>query len=136
MKNPRFRTKIRAQCWRLLILTTVSVPLSVLPASADSLKVHVALFGYMTTAFVDTAETSYCIALKTCREANPVLRPLVERHGVVPAMAVKGAMHTGIAWFLLTQHKDHPKAAFWSTLALIGAQTAVDIHNIRAIQKR
>ena len=119
-----------AKWWRgfLLVLILPSV------VSAQSERAtHLALGTYMTAAFFDTAITSYHIGLGDVHEANPFLRPIVERHGVVAAMTVKGAMHVGIAALLLKYHQDAPKRVFWITLGLTAAQVAVDVANVRTV---
>ena len=92
---------------------------------------RLALGTYVTAAFFDASITSYCHGARTCREQNPLLRPIVEKRGVVAAMTVKGAMHAGIAAWLLKAHKAHPKRVFWITVGLTAAQIAVDVQNVR-----
>ena len=122
--------------WRGL-LPVLFVLLLPSPATAQSERAtHLALGAYMTAAFFDTAITSYHIGLGDVHEANPFLRPIVERHGVVAAMTVKGAMHVGIAALLLKYHQDAPKRVFWITLGLTAAQVAVDVANVRTVRNR
>lgn len=103
------------------------------PASAQS-RTGLALGAYMVAGFADATGTAYCQGARTCHEVNPVLAPIVERHGVVAAMTVKGAMHTGISAWLLHDRKRHERRAFWTAIALAGAQVAVDIGNARRIR--
>jgi hypothetical protein len=111
-----------------LLVLLLAVPVS---AQTDGRLTHAAIAGYTVAAFVDVSGTSYCLGKQTCREVNPFFAPVVERGGVVPAMALKGATHTAIAGLLLTKHKRHPKAVFWFAVALMSAQIAVDVHNYR-----
>jgi len=94
-----------------------------------------AFFAYGTAAFIDTSVTSWCHGANKCSEQNPVLRPIVDRHGIVTAMAVKGAMHTGIALWLSSQKEKHPKAVLWTTVALAIAQGTVDAYNVKQLRR-
>lgn len=116
----------------LIVLALVLLPSSAFAQSQRA--THLALGGYITAAFFDASITSYCYGQGSCREANPVLAPIVERHGVVAAMTVKGAMHAGIAGLLLKYHQDSPKRVFWITVGLTAAQIAVDVVNVRTLQ--
>lgn len=104
------------------------------PAAAQDRKTPIALGAYMTAGFWDASATAYCSGAKTCHEINPVLAPIVDRRGVVPAMAAKGALHVGIAAWLLHDRHQHPKRAFWTAIALTGAQLAVNIGNTRRLR--
>jgi hypothetical protein len=121
--------------WRGLLPVLVLIILPS-PATAQSERAtHLALGTYMTTAFLDTSITSYYVGQGTVHEANPALRPIVERHGIVAAMTVKGAMHVGIAALILHYHKDAPKRTFWITVGLTAAQLAVDVANVRTVRR-
>jgi len=111
------------------------VLLVAVPVSAQD-RTAIALGAYITTGFIDASGTAYCHGAGTCHEVNPVLRPIVDRHGVVAAMAVKGAMHTGISAWLLRDRQRHERRAFWTAVALAGAQLAVDIGNNRRIGRQ
>jgi hypothetical protein len=100
-------------------------------AAQSETATHVALGSYLTASYFDASITAYCHGQGTCRETNPILRPIVEQRGVVTAMTVKGAMHAGIAAWLLKAHKDHPRRVFWITVGLTAAQVAVDVQNVR-----
>lgn len=124
---------------RPILLHGLPVALLVLvatvPASAQDRRTPIAIGAYMTAGFWDAAGTAYCHGKGTCREVNPLLAPLVDRRGVVPAMTVKGAMHVGIsAWLLHDRHK-HPKRAFWTAVGLTAAQVAVNIGNARRLTR-
>ena len=96
---------------------------------------RVALGAYITAAALDGSITSYCVGRGECREANPLLAPVVERHGVVAAMTLKGAFHGGILGILLSMHKERPKVALWTTIGLLAAQVAVDAHNVKTLRR-
>lgn len=117
-------------CSVLLLLLWAS------PVAAQSERAtHIALGSYITAGYFDAAITANCHGAGTCREQNPILRPIVERRGVVAAMTVKGAMHAGIAGYLLKTHAKHPKRVFWITVGLTAAQVAVDVANVRTLRK-
>lgn len=90
----------------------------------------------MTAGFWDASLTAYCSGAQTCHEVNPVLAPIVDRRGVVPAMTVKGALHVGIAAWLLHDRHTHPKRAFWTAVGLTAAQVAVNVGNTRRLRER
>mgnify|MGYP003644112032 CR=1 FL=1 len=105
------------------------------PTRRLSLPTKAAFLAYGTAAFIDTSVTSFCHGAQTCNERNPLLRPIVDNHGVVAAMAVKGAMHTVVALWLSSQHEKHPKAVLWTTIALAVAQGTVDAYNIKQLRR-
>lgn len=117
--------------------TLILIAVLLLPSSAFAQERanRIALGGYLTAAFFDASITSYCHGQGRCSELNPVLKPIVERRGVVAAMTVKGAMHAGITLGLLRLSKDHPKRTFWLTVGLTAAQVAVDVANVRTLRK-
>jgi hypothetical protein len=90
--------------------------------------------GYTTAAALDGYQTVWCSARETCREANPLLRPIVERRGVVAAMTVKTGLQAGISAWLWKTSEAHPKRNFWLSLGLFSAQLYVDARNYRSIQ--
>ena len=104
--------------------------------SADDRRAHLAIGAYITSAFFDASITSYCHGQGRCRELNPVLAPIVERHGIVAAMTVKGAFHAGIIGILLDMHQHRPQAALWTAVGLTAAQVYVDWHNVRELRQR
>jgi len=108
---------------RVIILAPVETP--------AQRATHVALGAYITAAFLDASETSFCYGRRSCYEANPLLRPIAEDSHIVTAMAVKGAMHAGIAAGVLHLHRTRPRAAFWIAIGLTAAQVAVDAINIQ-----
>lgn len=118
----------------LVLVVLLLMLVGVVPAHAQDRKTPIALGAYMTAGFWDASATAYCHGARTCHEVNPVLAPIVDRRGVVPAMAVKGALHVGIAAWLLHDRHQHPKRAFWTAVALAGAQVAVNIGNTRRLR--
>ncbi len=115
--------------WLLLVLLLAGA----VPARAQgALPFHLAVGAYMTTAFVDVATTEYGLGRGTVREVNPLFVPIANKGPVVAGLA-KGLVHTGVAALLLSDHKHHPKRAFWLAVALTGMQLTVDIHNARVM---
>jgi len=103
-------------------------------ASAGPLT-HVLVIGYSTAAAIDIAQTSHAVGQGVAHEANPVLAPFAKA-SPVPAMALKGAMHAGIADLLL-----HKRGKGWTALgvSLLAAQVAVDVlnaHTLRTVPGR
>lgn len=118
----------------IILLVWFLLLVGVHPAHAQDRKTPIALGTYMTAGYWDAASTAFCSGAKTCHEVNPVLAPIVDRRGVVAAMATKGALHVGIAAWLLHDRHAHPKRAFWTAVALTAAQMTVNIGNTRRLR--
>lgn len=118
----------------VLLMTLLLLLIGVRPVQAQDRKTPIALGAYMTAGFWDASLTAYCSGAKTCHEVNPLLAPIVDRRGVVPAMTAKGALHVGIAAWLLHDRHQHPKRAFWTAVALTSAQVAVNVGNARRLR--
>lgn len=119
----------------LVLVVLLLMLVGVTPASAQDRRTPVALGAYMTAGYWDAASTAFCSGAKSCHEVNPFLAPIVDRRGVVPAMAVKGALHVGIAAWLLHDRHQHPKRAFWTAVGLTAAQMAVNVGNARRLKR-
>lgn len=119
----------------IILLVWFLLLVGVQPAHAQDRKTPIALGAYMTAGYWDAASTAFCSGAKRCHEVNPVLAPIVDRRGVVPAMAVKGALHVGIAAWLLHDRHQHPKRAFWTAVGLTAAQMAVNVGNARRLKR-
>lgn len=115
-------------------LLVIALLLCAVPATAQDRKTPIAIGAYVVAGFWDATGTAHCLGQGTCREVNPLLAPVVDRRGPVLAMTFKGAMHTGIAAWLLHDRKAHPKRAFWTAVGLFGAQMAVNIGNARRLR--
>lgn len=120
----------------VLLVTLALLLVGGRPAQAQDRKTPIALGAYVASGFWDASSTAYCHGAGTCHEVNPLLAPIVDRHGVVPAMTVKGALHVGIAAWLLHDRHQHPTRAFWTAIALTSAQMAVNIGNTRRLRQR
>ena len=57
--------------------------------------------------------------LQSCADSSPCL------------LSVKGAMTAGVIAYMELVRKKHPRAAFWTTLGITSATTAVAVHNYR-----
>jgi hypothetical protein len=119
----------------LLLVTLLLILLGAKPAHAQDRNTPIALGAYMAAGFWDASSTAYCHGAGTCHEVNPLLAPIVDRRGVVPAMTVKGALHVGIATWLLHDRHQHPKRAFWIAVGLTAAQVAVNVGNARRVRQ-
>jgi peptidoglycan/LPS O-acetylase OafA/YrhL len=91
-----------------LIYASLALIVCVTPAQADP-TTHWLTAAYATTAFVDTAQTAYAHGKGVATESNPLLRPVIDRHGVVPTMAIKGALHVTASYAMLKLAKTHPR---------------------------
>lgn len=120
---------MRLLCAMLLVICCARTTTA---QNRDGWPTHIALGTYLTAAFADVSQTAYCLGQGTCRELNPIMRPIMDRHGVVPALALKGAINTGVAAILLHDHHRYPKRAFWLSVVAASVQTAVVVHNYRA----
>lgn len=104
------------------------------PKQPSKWPFRVALMGYGTMAFWDASNTAYCHGLNTCNEANPILRNISNDYGIVTAMTVKGALHTGIGIGLSVLHEKYPNKTFWTTIGLTAAQAVVNGLNYRRLK--
>lgn len=95
----------------------------------DSLKLHLALVGFMAAHGADLYTTGYCIGARTCREVNPVFAPLADKPVAFGALKMSTAALT--SWALLHHHKAHPRLVFWTAVAGTIGISAVAVHNAR-----
>ena len=120
--------------WKALVLVVLCIARPASAQSAEETRFRIVTGGYITAAFLDASETAYCSGQGRCHEINPILSPIVERHGVVAAMTVKGAFHAGILGIATSMHKERPKTATAFMVALLAAQVFVDVHNMRTLR--
>lgn len=104
-------------------------------ASADDWLTHILIGGVAVTSFADASSTSHCFGAGTCREANPLFRPFVDR-SVVGSMALKGAATYAMTAWLWRMHRDHPTRARLVALGFVVMQGAVVAHNVRTLRGR
>lgn len=114
--------------------------LSVLPeggnsqqSTASPIPTRIAVSAFMVGQFTDISITQHYIGKGVFQEANPLLR-WAEQKPVAMA-AVKGSIAVAVSWLLLAKHKDHPKAVFWTSVALASVQAAITYHNYRESQR-
>ena len=88
---------------------------------------------YLTAAFNDAIGTAWCHGKGICYETNPVLKSIAEKHGIVTALTVKGAMHGAVTAVAIKAYKGNEKKVIVTLAALTAAQLFVDIHNLRTI---
>lgn len=83
----------------ILALSLALLALSARPAqSQDNWQTAATLAAgaYVGLAAIDAKNTYDCVKAGTCVEANPLIRPFVERRGIGPAMAGKVAVNVGM----------------------------------------
>jgi hypothetical protein len=117
--------------------TVLLALLLVWPSLADAqdrLFTDILLGSYVVAGFTDTAQTSFCLGARTCREANPAMRWAIETGSVPIAMTAKGALHVGITSLLLRHRDAHPRRVRWVAATLAAMQFAVVAQNVRAVR--
>lgn len=94
---------------------------------------HLAIGASITAAGMDLATSMHCLGARTCREVNPLLRPL---EGQPLAFgAVKGASSALVAWLLLRYHREHPRLVRVVALALTASSTYIAVRNTRLVRR-
>lgn len=116
----------------LLVLACVFLlPVGV---SAQSPRVYrLALAGAVTAHGLDLATTMHCLGADTCREVNPVLRPLSDKPLVFGAAKMGIAAGSLLATDAL-RRKGHPRWALALALAQTVVFTAIAVRNTREVQ--
>ena len=115
--------------WLLGATTGYAQSISFEAAVNGSVAAHLVLQGS------DVATTMFLVGRypQQFREANPVLRPLVESPTAFGA--VKMGLAVGSSWLFLKYRKAHPKAVFFSSLATNALYVYVVAHNTRLVQR-
>jgi len=125
----------------LMAIPTEAVAQATLsPANERKLKIAetVATFGYIGTSIADAKFTYDCVKRGTCREANPFLAPIVNKHGIGAAMTAKVAFNLGVLGGInLIAHEwpERRKTVFFALLAANAVNVAVLTHNYRVLQR-
>jgi len=96
----------------------------------DSPLLTFTLIAYGASAGADLGATGYCLGAGTCHEANPLFRPFVQHH-VAVAGAVKMTVTGVTVWQLIRHRQEHPRAVFWTTVALTALNTYAAVRNSR-----
>lgn len=120
------------------LLLLIAVPVQ---AQEPSKRVFDALRGaFLGLAVADGISTVICLeTVEGCVEANPMVRPVVERHGARSAMsgkvAVNGAQMLAIG-YLWRKYPDQRRQILLGTVAMVALQGYVVGHNLREMRKR
>lgn len=105
------------------------------PSAAAQADIFPVLGGaYVGLGVWDGYTTVQCSKLGTCHEANPLLRPFVDEHGIAPVMTAKVAFQVGTLALLCHWRKDHPRETMAALLSLIVLQSYVNIRNARTLR--
>lgn len=129
---------------RLGVLLVGFLLLSAPLAQADDdhrldLASSVALITYVGTSVADARFTVQCVHRHVCREANPLLAPIVNKHGIGTAMTAKVAFNLGVVGVMQVishQWPERKKTLFFSLLAANAVNVAVLAHNHRVLSGR
>lgn len=109
------------------VLFVAVLPRPVIAQSTNNDQLFAAGLGaYAAAAVIDAKTTIDCSLAHLCREANPVLVPLVNNHGVEFAMATKLAAQAGLGYALYRLRPRYRTQTAWALAALVGIQIAVD----------
>lgn len=107
----------------IVVIAAMAVTFACKDAGADTLdKVVVATVPTLgVLAALDAHGTIDCVRLGTCHEANPFLRPLVDRHGIEVAMGSKLAVQGGLVAVSLWAMHRYPEHRKGIVLGLVTA---------------
>jgi hypothetical protein len=95
----------------------------------DPQRLHIALAAIMAAQGADLATTMYALGTKRFDEANASFDGLT--HTPWLAGAMKMSVAVGFSYVMLRYHREHPRAAFWITVAAAGGYSALAVHNAR-----
>ena len=112
----------------------IVVVLSASAAQAQDRKFQIALGSYAVANAADLATTLSALKCGGVMEANPVLAPFASHP--VALTAVKGGLTLGTMVLLWKLHKEHPKAAFYLSVAGAAATSVAAVHNARLMRGR
>jgi hypothetical protein len=111
---------------------TLIIALFASPAFAQSDRAYrLALAGAVTAHGLDLSTSSHCLGAGTCRELNPILRPLSD----TPLAFGAAKMGIAAASLLATdalRRRGHRKAAFWIAVGQSIAFTYIAVRNVRS----
>lgn len=119
----------------ILLVLVLAIPRAVVAQERGDQIFAAALGAYAVAAVVDAKTTIDCSRAGLCHEANPVLRPLVDRHGVEFAMGTKLAAQAGVAVTVLLLRPKYKTQTMWAMVGLSAAQIAVDGINYARLQE-
>ena len=122
----------------LLVVLVLLVPRPAAAQSSDALF-NAGVVALLALDAVDAWSTYACVSEypTQCHEANPVIRPFVDKHGVAVAMGGKLAVNAAILGVAaLVRHKkpEWKKGIGLSLVSMGGVQVVVDVMNVRTLQ--
>jgi hypothetical protein len=117
--------------WNMAIAAVI-IALFASPAFAQSDRAYrLALAGAVTAHGLDATSSAWCLGAGTCREMNPILRPLSD----TPLAFGAAKMGIAAASLLATdalRRRGHRKAAFWIAVGQSVAFTYIAVRNVRS----
>ena len=125
---------------KFVLVFALSLFASVSHADDRALKIteSALILGYIGTSVADARFTFQCVERGVCREANPFLKPLVDRRGIGAAMSAKVAFNLGVVGGLaMISHKwpDRHKTFIAAMIAANAVNVWVLEHNRRALAR-
>lgn len=127
-------------------LAAVAILLTAAPASASPwdrlFRVEDKVFAVaaptaIALSALDAYGTKACVDRRECAEANLLLAPFVERHGIGPAMATKVAIDAGLivgmAW-LRHRFPEHGKSTAAAAITMVAVRGYVVYRNHRTVE--
>lgn len=134
---------MRKTCETVGVILVLALVFRAVPAHAQSdrklmIAESAAVFGYIGTSLADAKFTYDCVKAKTCREANPFLAPIVNKHGIGAAMTAKVAFNLGVMGGIsLISHQwpERKKTFLFALLAANAVNVAVLTHNYRVLHE-
>lgn len=128
---------------RLLLVCLLLVCLLLAaPASAQTTEdrlFHGLQLAQIGTAAIDGALTVECVQhIVGCHEANPIMRPFVDQHGIVRAMTGKVAVNAGIglgALWLWQRYPEHKRLVITVLSVFVAGNLYADIGNYRTVTR-
>lgn len=125
-------------------MTRIILAVLLLVGSAQTVRADVLDTTFLVTlpvygglAAIDAHGTIGCVRLGTCHEANILLRPIVDRHGIEVAMGSKLAAQAGVAAFAGWAMRRYPDQKKWIVVgfvtgtALQGVVVALNARTLR-----
>jgi hypothetical protein len=123
---------------QVILLLMLSSPAPLLAQTPSDRTFHGLQAAYVGLATMDAVTTSLCVQRRTCHEANPILRPLVDRHGIRTAMTVKLATQGAISggfFYAWKHYPEHRKGLLLSLATMTALQGYVDYRNYQTLRR-
>ncbi len=93
---------------------------------------------YLALAAIDGWDTVACVRAGRCHEANPILKPVVERHGIGPTMTGKVVLQAGFAtgvFWAMHRWPAQKKYIVASYITMTVLQGVVVVANRRTLER-